>query len=460
MSDKNYVVYHLHSDLSNGVTNIDSVTKYFEYIDYAKSLNMMAMGFSEHGSVLEWVHKKNKIEAAGMKYIHAEEFYITEELYKYPDIPDEVYESMLGMDEAEAQSEIEEHLENGKYQVRDNYHCVLIAKNYDGVEELNELSSKAFLRDGHFYYNPRITIDELINTSDNIIITTACLGGILASENKPMQEKMLKFCIKNKHRCYLEIQHHNDDKQKQYNIYLEKISKKYNIPLIAGTDTHCLNNKHYLGRQIMQKSKDVKFAGEDNWDLLFKTYDDLVDAYKKQGVLSESIYLEAIDNTNKMAAQIEPFKLDYSKKYPKLYDDSLGTLKSKIIDGIKRRGVNKYENYQEYKDRIQYELKTYIHNQAIDFILLEEDYKTALRNQGVEFGYSRGSVSGSEIAYLLGITEVDSIKFNLNFERFMNTERISLADVDTDWYKDDRWKVRQYLFQKEGLHCCNIITFK
>lgn len=214
MSDKNYVVYHLHSDLSNGVTNIDSVTKYFEYIDYAKSLNMMAMGFSEHGSVLEWVHKKNKIEAAGMKYIHAEEFYITEELYKYPDIPDEVYESMLGMDEAEAQSEIEEHLENGKYQVRDNYHCVLIAKNYDGVEELNELSSKAFLRDGHFYYNPRITIDELINTSDNIIITTACLGGILASENKPMQEKMLKFCIKNKHRCYLEIQHHNDDKQK------------------------------------------------------------------------------------------------------------------------------------------------------------------------------------------------------------------------------------------------------
>ena len=234
MSDKNYVVYHLHSDLSNGVTNIDSVTKYFEYIDYAKSLNMMAMGFSEHGSVLEWVHKKNKIEAAGMKYIHAEEFYITEELYKYPDIPDEVYESMLGMDEAEVQSEIEERLENGKYQVRDNYHCVLIAKNYDGVEELNELSSKAFLRDGHFYYNPRITIDELINTSDNIIITTACLGGILASENKPMQEKMLKFCIKNKHRCYLEIQHHNDDKQKQYNIYpvsythlIQKFENKY-----------------------------------------------------------------------------------------------------------------------------------------------------------------------------------------------------------------------------------------
>ena len=113
----NYTVYHLHSDLSNGVTNIDSVTKYYEYIDCAKSLGMTAMGFSEHGSVLEWVHKKNKIEAAGMKYIHAEEFYITEELYKYPEVPNEMCESMLGMDEAEIQSKIEDFMEDKKYQI-------------------------------------------------------------------------------------------------------------------------------------------------------------------------------------------------------------------------------------------------------------------------------------------------------------------------------------------------------
>lgn len=76
----NYTIYHLHSDLSNGVTNIDSVTKYNEYIAYAASLGMKAMGFSEHGSILEWVHKKTKIESCGMKYIHAEEFYVTEQL--------------------------------------------------------------------------------------------------------------------------------------------------------------------------------------------------------------------------------------------------------------------------------------------------------------------------------------------------------------------------------------------
>ncbi len=454
----NYTVYHLHSDLSNGVTNMDSVTKYNEYISYAQSLGMKAMGFSEHGSILEWVHKKTKIESCGMKYIHAEEFYVTEQLYFEPDVT-ELCESLLGTDPAEAQEEIRRYIEESKTQKRDNYHCVLIAKNYDGVVELNELSSRAFVRDGHFYYNPRISFDELISTSDNIIICTACIGGILASGTKEIQEKFLRFLIKNKHRCFLEIQHHCDDMQIKYNQYLAMISRKHGIPLIAGTDTHALNDSHLLGRVIMQKSKKVKSDNESNLDLTFKTYDELVRAYEKQGALAKDIYLEAIENTNVMADSIEEFKLDHSKKYPKLYDDSMGVFKQKILEGIKERGVDKYSNYQEYKDKIVYELETYKHNDAIDFILLEEDYKRELRKQGVHYGYSRGSVSGSVIAYLLGITDVDSIKYNLNFERFMNKERISLADVDSDWFKEDRWKVRKYLFEKEGLYCCNIITF-
>ena len=454
----NYTVYHLHSDLSNGVTNIDSVTKYNEYISYAQLLGMKAMGFSEHGSILEWVHKKTKIESCGMKYIHAEEFYVTEQLYFEPDVT-ELCESLLGTDPAEAQEEIQEYIEENKIQKRDNYHCVLIAKNYDGVVELNKLSSKAFVRDGHFYYNPRISFDELISTSDNIIICTACIGGILASGTEEIQGKFLKFLIENKHRCFLEIQHHCDDMQIKYNQYLAMISKKHEIPLIAGTDTHALNDRHLLGRAIMQKSKDVKFDNESNWDLTFKTYDELVKAYEKQGALSKDVYLEAIENTNVMADSIEEFSLDYSKKYPKLYSDSMGVFKQKILEGIKERGVDKYSNFQEYKDKIVYELETYKHNDAVDFMLLEEDYKRELRKQGVHYGYSRGSVSGSVIAYILGITDVDSIKYNLNFERFMNKERISLADVDSDWFSEDRWKVRKYLFEKEGLYCCNIITF-
>lgn len=456
--EKNYVVYHLHSDLSNGVTNIDSVTKYNEYIDYAKSLGMKAMAFSEHGSVLEWVHKKNAIEKAGMKYIHAEEFYVTKELYQYPD-DTELCESLLGTDPEEAQKEIEEFLEGNKFQVRDNYHCVLIAKNYEGVKEINALSSKAFARDGHFYYQPRISFEELINTSDNILITTACIGGILASGTPDIQEEFLNFLVKNKDRCYLEIQHHCDDMQIKYNQYLAKISTQYGIPLIAGTDTHSLNDEHMRGRAIMQRSKDVKFDSESAWDMTFKSYDELIAAYEKQFAIAKDVYLRAIEETNRMADRIEEFYLDYSYKYPKLYEDSLAEIKKKIVSGIKWRGIDKKKNYKEYQDRIVYELKTYIHNNALDFMLLEEDYKTELRKDGVKYGYSRGSVSGSLIAYLLGITEVDPIRFNLNFERFMNEERVSLADIDSDWFKEDRWKVREYLFNREKLYCCNIITF-
>lgn len=459
ISNKNYTIYHIHSDLSNGVTNIDSVTKYYEYIEAAKKCGMKAMGFAEHGSILEWVHKKNKIEENGMKYIHAEEFYVTEKLYFEPEIANEMYESTVDTDEKEMQVKIKKYIEDNRTQKRDNYHVVLIAKNYDGVIELNHLSSKAFQRDGHFYYNPRISFDELVSTSNNIIICTACIGGILASGTPKIKEAFLKFLIENKDRCYLEIQHHNDDMQIKYNQFLNVISQKYDIPLIAGTDTHALNDNHLRGRAIMQKSKGVNFDSESNWDLTFKTYDELVSAYEKQDALSKNVYLTAIENTNVMADSIEEFSLDYSKKYPKLYNDSMAVFKQKILEGIKQRGVDKYKNFQQYKDKIIYELETYKHNDAIDFMLLEEDYKRELRKQGVHYGYSRGSVSGSIIAYLLGITDVDSIKYNLNFERFMNKERISLADVDSDWFSEDRWKVRKYLFEKDGLYCCNIVTF-
>ena len=425
----NYVVYHLHSDLSNGVTNIDSVTKYKEYVEYAKSLGMKAMAFSEHGCVFEWVHKKESIEASGMKYIHAAEVYLTED-------------------------------SNATEKHRDNYHCVLIAKNYDGVKELNKLISKSFNRDDfHYYYTPRISFEELFSTSENIIITSACLGGVFGKAENTTKQKFLKFFVSNKDRCYLEVQHHNCEDQIKYNQMIYAISQKTGIPLIAGTDTHCLNNEHVEGRNILQKGKGVFFSDEETWDLTFKTYEELVEAYKEQNSLPEEVYLDVINNTNIMADSIEEFKLDYSKKYPKLYDDSEKVLKEKIVEGIKTRGIDKYDNFKEYKEKIQYELETYKHNGAIDFLLLEENYKSALKEQGISYGYSRGSVSGSVIAYLLGITEVDSIKYNLNFERFMNKERVSLADVDTDWSKKDRYKVREYLFNKEGLHCCDIITF-
>ena len=424
----NYVVTHCHTDISNGITNIDSVTKYNEYIEKAKELGMKAIAITEHGSIMNWYKKKLCCEENGLKYIHAIEAYLTETL-----------------DE----------------KVRDNYHCCLYARNYEGFKELNKLVSKSFnKKDNHFYYTPRILIDDLFKTSDNIIISSACLGGVFNKGNENIKKRMLDFYIKNKDRCFLEIQHHNVRDQIEYNKYLWNLSKQYELQLIAATDTHCLNETHSKGRSILQKSKNIYFDNEEGWDLTFKTYDELVECFKQQYSLPIDIILNAIENTNRLADMIEEFEIDRSYKYPKIYNNPENVLKQKINEGVIKRGINKYDNYKtEYLPRIYEELETYKHNKAIDFLLLDEGIKSWAREKGAYCGYSRGSCSGSLICYLIGITEIDSIKYNLNFSRFMNKERVSLADIDTDWGDKDRDLIKKHIHEDLGLYCAEIVTF-
>lgn len=486
----NYVKYHVHSMLSSGTTNIDSITNFRDYVDAAKECGMTALGISEHGNIFEWVHKKEYIEAAGLKYLHCVEAYLTEDndesckiytaidifnserlghdftirFHKYWQREDGAWLAIIEGTNSELDGKTTiidiKTLKTEYVKTRDNYHCVLIAKNYDGVKELNKLVSNSFCRnDFHFYYMPRISFDELFATSSNIIVTTACLGGVLNNGSVTAKEKMLGFLIENKDRCFLEIQHHNCEEQIAYNKMLYELSKETGIPLITGTDTHALNDEHMDGRAMLQKGKGVRFSNEDDWDLTFKTNEQLITAYKKQNSLPMEVVYEAMNNTTKMADMVEPFELDYKPKYPKLYADSESVFKNKINAGVIKRNIQGKPNYKEYIDRIHYEYDTYKHNDAIDFMLLEEDYKTEMRNRNVKFGYSRGSVSGSIIAYLLGITEIDSVKFKLNFERFMNKERVSLADIDTDWLSEDRKTVKDYLYSKQGLYCCDIVTF-
>lgn len=426
--NENYTILHLHSMLSNGVTNIDSVTRYDQYIDRAAELGMKAIAFSEHGSIFQWVKKKLHTEEMGMKYIHAQEFYLTQTL-----------------DE----------------KIRDNYHCLLIAKNYAGVLELNKLSSKAFNRDDNsFYYVPRITIEDVKNTSDNIIVSTACLGGVLNKAPDDVRWDFYHWLCEHKNRCFLEIQPHLDPAQKSYNNTLWALSKQSGLRLLMCTDTHALNSTHVDGRRILQKAKNIHFDGEDKFHLEMMSYDELVQLCRMQDALPMDVYLDAIEMTNTVADMIEPFELDYSYKYPHLWgDDSEAVLRAKIADGIVWRGVDNLPNYQEYLDRIEYEMKAYVHNGAIDFMLLMEDIIAWCKTQGILVGYGRGSCNGSVIAYLLGITEMDSIKHGLNFERFMNTERVSLSDIDTDFPPSRINEVKQYIFNKHGLYCSDIVTF-
>ena len=424
----NYTVLHCHTELSNGTTNIDSVTKYEDYIKRASELGMKSIAITEHGNILSWKKKKDCCEKYGLKYIHGIEAYLTETINE---------------------------------KIRDNYHCCLYARNWEGVKELNKLISNSYNRnDNHFYYTPRILIDDLFNTSDNIIVASACLGGVFNKGNSDIKKRMLNFFIENKDRCFLEIQHHNVKDQIEYNKYLYRLSNDFGLKLVTNTDTHCLNEKHVKGRDILQKAKKIRFDNEEGWDLTFKSYNELVESYKQQNSLPMFVILEAIENTNRIADMIEEFSMDRSYKYPKLYDNSEDVLKQKINEGVIRTGIDKLPNYEtEYLPRIYKELETYKHNGAVDFLLLDENIKTWAREHDIYPGYSRGSCSGSLICYLLGITDVDSVLHKLNFERFMNTERVSLADIDTDWQPNQREDVKDYVYSMKGLYCADIITF-
>ena len=424
----NYTVLHCHTELSNGTTNIDSVTKYEDYIKRASELGMKSIAITEHGNILSWLKKKDCCEKYGLKYIHGIEAYLTETI---------------------------------DTKVRDNYHCCLYARNWEGVKELNKLISNSYNRnDNHFYYTPRILIDDLFKTSNNIIVASACLGGVFNKGNDEVKKRMLDFFIKNKDRCFLEIQHHNVKDQIEYNKYLFKLSQEYGLKLVTNTDTHCLDKKHVKGRDILQRAKNIRFDNEDGWDLTFKSYDELIESYKQQNSLPMFVILEAMENTNRIADMIEEFTMDKSYKYPKLYDNSEDVLKQKINEGVIRTGIDKLPNYEtEYLPRIYSELETYKHNGAVDFLLLDENIKTWGREHDIYPGYSRGSCSGSLICYLLGITDVDSVLHKLNFERFMNTERVSLADIDTDWQPNQREAIKDYVYSMEGLYCADIITF-
>lgn len=430
---RNYIVYHLHTSLSNLFTTMDSITDYKKYIDKASDLGMKAIAFTEHGNVCSWINKYNYCKEKGIKYIHGVEAYITETF-----------------DE----------------KVRDNYHVILLAKNLEAVYEINYLMSHKVAcnrKDGkHFYYNPRISLDELFGISDNIIVTSACLGGVLGSEKLDLENKFINW-LKNRKKglAYLEIQHHESKSQRDYNLKMLKISKETGIPLIAGTDTHSLDNVMVDGTGILQASKNIHYNNDEElFDLTFKSYEELVESYNKQNVLTNEIVLEAINNTNVLADAVEDFELDKSMKYPKMYDNSYEVLRQKIKEGLKYRKKYIEDIPKEIiNNRINSELKTIKQVGAVDFVLLEEYVKSNARKNGRYPGYSRGSCSGSFICYLLGITEVNSIKFDMNFFRFINPNRVSLMDVDSDWFDDDKVWVQHFLLNDDKFNSSYIITY-
>lgn len=430
---------------------LDSATKFQDYIDRAVQLGQTAIAFTEHGNIYQWVAKKMACDKAGIKYLHGVECYLTEQLYEYPDANELWREAQSGRNEQDAKKALAEMMESGKKKVRDNYHTILIAKNYDGILEINNLVSLSN-RDDHFYYKPRITFEEFLGISDNVIKISACLASPLnkMSVRHPMYEKLLK------HYDYLEVQAHNFGEQISYNCHLAEMSKKYGIPLIAGTDTHSIDAYKAECRSIMQLAKHIEFADEDSFDLTYKTYDELVEMFRIQGALPEQVFLEAIENTNRMADSVEPFELDISFKYPKLYGNAAED-KAVFEDTIRKNLQSKIdegaitpEQIQNFKDAIKEECRVFDKIDMSGFMLFMSELVTWCKSNGIPIGFNRGSCGGSRVAYVTNTTDLNPETWHTVFSRFCNEDRKEIGDIDIDASPSDRDKVYGYIINRFG----------
>jgi DNA polymerase-3 subunit alpha len=408
----NYTVYHLHTDNSL----LDSVTKYQAYVDKAVELGQTALAFTEHGNIYNWPKKKMACDKAGIKYIHGVECYLTE---------------------------------THSVKERDNFHTVLLAKNEAGVLEINRLVSKS-TEESHFYYKPRISFDEFLGISKNVIKISACL----ASPLNKLQFSHPRYEAIAKHYDYFEVQAHDFPEQVTYNQHLAQLSQMYGIPLIAGTDTHSVDKYTAECRSILQLAKRIEFADEDSFDLTYKSYDELVGMFKQQDALPEQLYLQAIDNTNKMADSVEQFDLDLSFKYPKLYgkrdkevfyETILRCLEEKVLTGAIEQS-----QVENFKTAISEECRVFDKIDMSGFMLFMSELVTWCKNNDIPVGFNRGSCGGSRVAFVTNITDLNPETWHTVFSRFANEDRKEIGDIDIDVSPSDRDKVYDYIIKRFG----------
>jgi DNA polymerase-3 subunit alpha len=384
---KNYCVYHLHSDLSL----LDSTTNFKDYVNKAVESGMTAIASTEHGLPRSWVEKKLYCDEKGIKFIHGVEIYLTEAL---------------------------------EPKVRDNYHTILLAKNIEGVHELNrliELSS----RPDHMYYSNRLSFDEFLAISSNIIKISACLASPLR-RLPPYHERFRELL---KHYDYLEVQPHSNEEQADYNRKLMHYSDTFGIPLIAGTDTHSLNQYKAECRDILMWRKEQFYPGEEGFDLTWHSCDELLHAFQVQNALPPAVYLEAIENTNVMADSVDNFELNKSIKYPILYGSPENDTKKlhevvwRKLDEKLETGIIPREQEQGFRDAISEEFRVFEKIGMSGFILCMHELLSWCRDSGMYIGPGRGSVGGSRVAYVADIIDINPEQWNTNFARFANEDR-------------------------------------
>lgn len=427
-----FVHLHVHSEYSllDGMCRIKDLPK------RAKELGMKAIAITDHGVMYGAVNFYKECIKEGIKPIIGCEVYVA---------PRSRFNKESGID--------------------DNYsHLILLAKNKTGYQNLIKLVSLSFI-DG-YYYKPRIDTEILEQYSEGLICLSACLAGsINKAILKDDLEKAKEIALWHKkvfgEDYYLEIQNNGLSEQVMVNQKLIILSRELDIPLVGTNDAHYLKKEDSYNHEILLCIQTAKKIDDED-RMRFETDEFYIKSPEEMADYFSEVP-EAIENTVKIADKCNfEFEFGVTKlpnyDVPKEFKTHEEYFRKLTWDGIKERYGENFDD--NIKERTEYELGIISKMGYVDYYLIVWDYIHYAKSVGIPVGPGRGSGAGSIVAYSIGITDIDPLKYNLLFERFLNPDRISMPDFDVDFSDERRQEVIDYVAKKYGQdHVSQIITF-
>jgi DNA polymerase-3 subunit alpha len=433
MPASEFVHLHLHTQYSL----LDGACRIPEILAIAKSFKMDSLAITDHGSMFGAIDFYLEAQKAGIKPIIGCEFYVA---------PGSRLEKKSGSGIEDAAN-----------------HLILLARNEEGYHNLMKLVSIGYLEG--FYYRPRIDKEILAQYSSGLIGLSACLKGEIACLilqkrfNDALKTADTYQNILGKGNFYLEIQGNTIAEQKIVNAGLIKISGELNIPLVATNDVHYPTKDRAAAHEALLCIQ-TQTTLDDPKHMRFQTEEFYFTSPAEMKKLF-SAYPEALKNTLEIASRCN-LELDFTQMHLPKYSPPDGKNKEEFLLELCEKGLlgKDLKNNPEVQKRLDHELKIIKHMGFISYFLIVWDFIAYAKSQSIPVGPGRGSAAGSLVSYLLGITDLNPLKYGLLFERFLNPERLGLPDIDIDFCYERRQEVIDYVTQKYGQeNVAQIITF-
>ena len=427
-----FVHLHVHTEYSL----LDGACRINRMMDRVKEIGQTAIAITDHGVMYGCIDFYKAAKAAGIKPIIGCEVYLARRTME-----DRVH----GLDNRP-------------------YHLVLLCKNRKGYENLCYMVSEGFVKG--FYGKPRIDLALLEQYSEGLVCLSACLGGpvsqhLLNDSYDDAKEYALKLAeIFGEGNFYLELQDHGIDKQQLVNQGILRISRETGLPLVVTNDAHYLRKEDAQMQDVMMCIQMGTTLDDPNRKMEFETEEFYLKSEDELRSLFPN-YDEAFENTAKIAdmCNLEFTFHEYhlpSFPVPEGYTNE-EYFRKLCYDGFRERYANPPESYVE---RLEYEIGVISRMGYVNYYLIVWDFIRYAKEQGIPVGPGRGSGAASIVAYCMHITEVDPMKYALIFERFLNPERVSMPDFDTDFCQERRGEVIDYVVRKYGAdHVAQIATF-